>query len=450
MALIEVVMPQMGESITEGTIVRWHKKIGDPVKKDETLLEISTDKVDSEIPSPASGLLAQIVVAEQTTVPVRTVIAYLETGGFVPSEPPAPVTPGTSAAVTAAPPASGAPVPAGRPVDGKSRFYSPLVLNIARKEGVTIQELELVPGTGDEGRVTKKDLLGYLQSRRGGVPAPPAPAAAAMPPAAPSATPAAAPAPPSAGPAAPASTPELAELRKKYPSPAHDLVPMSNVMLKMAQHMVTSMHTSPHVAAIHEVDMSGVVRHRAEHAAAFEQNEGFKLTFTPYIIDAVVKALKKYPMINCSVEGGVIVRKNYINIGIAVASDNGLMVPVIKHAEEKSVLGLGRAVHDLAERTRQRKLAPDDIQGGTFTISNYGVFGTIIGTPMISQPQVAILGTGAVTKRVAVVNDALAIRSMAYFTLSFDHRVVDGMLGGMFMDAIVKNLESVDSAMKMT
>jgi 2-oxoglutarate dehydrogenase E2 component (dihydrolipoamide succinyltransferase) len=452
MALIEVVMPQMGESITEGTIVKWHKKIGDPVKKDETLLEISTDKVDSEIPSPASGLLAQIVVAEQTTVPVRTVIAYLETGGSVPSEPPAPATPEPSATITAGPPPSGAPVPAGKSIEGKSRFYSPLVLNIAQKEGVTIQELELVPGTGDEGRVTKRDLLAYLQSRKEGAPVSPAPATAA-PAAAPSAAPAApaaSPAPPSAGPAAPASTPELAELRKKYPSPAHDLVPMSNVMQKMARHMVDSMHTSPHVAAIHEVDMSGVVRHRAEHAAAFEQNEGFKLTFTPYIIDAVVKALKKYPMINCSVEGGVIVRKNYINIGIAVASDNGLLVPVIKHAEEKSVLGLGRAVHDLAERTRQRKLAPDDIQGGTFTISNYGVFGTIIGTPMISQPQVAILGTGAITKRVAVVNDALAIRAMAYFTLSFDHRVVDGMLGGMFMDAIVKNLESVDSAMKLT
>jgi 2-oxoglutarate dehydrogenase E2 component (dihydrolipoamide succinyltransferase) len=247
----------------------------------------------------------------------------------------------------------------------------------------------------------------------------------------------------------PTSTPELAELRKKYPSPAHDLVPMTNVMQKMAQHMVNSLRSSPHVAAIHEVDMSGVVSHRAGHAATFEKNEGFKLTFTPYIIDAVVKALKKYPMINCSVEGGVIIRKNYINIGIAVASDNGLIVPVIKHAGEKSVLDLGRAVHDLAERTRHRKLTPDDIQGGTFTISNYGVFGTIIGTPIISQPQVAILGTGAVTKRVAVVNDALAIRSMAYFTLSFDHRVVDGMLGGMFMEAIVKNLESVDPLMKL-
>jgi 2-oxoglutarate dehydrogenase E2 component (dihydrolipoamide succinyltransferase) len=247
----------------------------------------------------------------------------------------------------------------------------------------------------------------------------------------------------------PTSTPELAELRKKYPSPAHDLVPMTNVMQKMAQHMVNSLRSSPHVAAIHEVDMSGVVSHRAGHAATFEKNEGFKLTFTPYIIDAVVKALKKYPMINCSVEGGVIIRKNYINIGIAVASDNGLIVPVIKHAGEKSMLDLGRAVHDLAERTRHRKLTPDDIQGGTFTISNYGVFGTIIGTPIISQPQVAILGTGAVTKRVAVVNDALAIRSMAYFTLSFDHRVVDGMLGGMFMEAIVENLEGVDAGMKL-
>ena len=469
MARIEVVMPQMGESITEGTITKWHKSIGDPVKKDETLLEISTDKVDSEIPSPASGVLAEIVVTEQTTVPVQTVIAYLETEGGVEAlaqgsaEQPVP-----AASVTPVPASPGTPAPAGKPVDGKSRFYSPLVLNIARKEGVTIQELELVPGTGDEGRVTKKDLLAYIQSRKWSAPAPASPPAAAVPPSAPFTLPAAShaspapasavpaspapatPAPPSPAPAAPASAPELAELRKKYPSPAHDLVPMSNVMQKMAQHMVNSIHSSPHVAAIHEIDMTGVVRHRAEHAAAFEQNEGFKLTFTPYIVDAVVKALKKYPMINCSVEGGVIIRKNYINIGIAVASDNGLIVPVIKHAGEKSILGLGRAVHDLAERTRHRKLTPDDIQGGTFTISNYGVFGTIIGTPIISQPQVAILGTGAVTKRVAVVGDALAIRSIAYFTLSFDHRVVDGMLGGMFMDAIVKNLESVDSAMKLT
>ena len=461
MARIEVVMPQMGESITEGTIVKWHKKLGDHVEKDETLLEISTDKVDSEIPSPASGVLAEIVVAEQTTVPVRTVIAYLEVAGDAvagaegSAEPSSSATPAPAADVKTESSSPATPAPAGKPVDGKSRFYSPLVLNIARKEGVTIQELELVPGTGDEGRVTKRDLLAYIKSRKGGGPvsvAHPAPAVPPPPPLPPPAPAPAAPAstspvPASLAPAVPASALELAELRKKYPSPANDLVPMTNVMQKMAQHMVNSIRSSPHVAAIHEVDMSGVVGHRAGHAATFEKNEGFKLTFTPYIIDAVVKALKKFPMINCSVEGGVIIRKNYINIGIAVASDNGLIVPVIKHAGEKSVLDLGRAVHDLAERTRHRKLTPDDIQGGTFTISNYGVFGTIIGTPIISQPQVAILGTGAVTKRVAVVNDALAIRSMAYFTLCFDHRVVDGMLGGMFMEAIVKNLESVDPVM---
>jgi 2-oxoglutarate dehydrogenase E2 component (dihydrolipoamide succinyltransferase) len=204
--------------------------------------------------------------------------------------------------------------------------------------------------------------------------------------------------------------------------------------------------TSPHVAAVHEVDMTAVVRHRSAHAAAFERAEGFKLTFTPYIIDAVVRAIKKYPLINSSVDGTAIIRKQAINIGVAVASENGLLVPVIKHAEEKSLLGIARAVHDLAERTRARKLTADDISGGTFTISNYGVFGTIIGTPIINQPQIAILGTGAIVKRAVVVDAAIAIRSIAYFTMSFDHRVVDGLLGGMFLDAVVKNLESIDVA----
>ena len=221
---------------------------------------------------------------------------------------------------------------------------------------------------------------------------------------------------------------------------------MTTVQQKMAQHMVASLQTSPHVAAIHEVDMTVIVKHRSDHGAAFERSEGFKLTYTPYIIDAVVRAIKKYPLINASVEGTSIVRKSAINIGMAVASENGLIVPVIKHAEEKSLLGIARAVHDLAERTRARKLIPDDIQGGTFTISNYGVFGTVFGTPIINQPQIAILGTGAIVKRPVVINDAIAIRSIAYFTMSFDHRVVDGMLGGMFMDSIVKNLEGFDAA----
>jgi 2-oxoglutarate dehydrogenase E2 component (dihydrolipoamide succinyltransferase) len=219
---------------------------------------------------------------------------------------------------------------------------------------------------------------------------------------------------------------------------------MTPVLQRMAHHMVASVQTSPHVAAVHEVDMTRVVRHRAEHAADFERREGFKLTFTPYIVGAVVDALKKFPLVNSSVEGEAIIRKTFINIGIAVASESGLLVPVIKHAEEKNFVGLARAVHDLAARTRSKKLQPDDIQGGTFTISNYGVFGTLIGTPIINQPQVAILGTGAITKRVMVIDDALAIRSMAYFTMSFDHRIVDGALGGRFLQEVVRGLEEFD------
>lgn len=224
---------------------------------------------------------------------------------------------------------------------------------------------------------------------------------------------------------------------------------MSTVMQKMAEHMVKSVHTSPHVAAIHEVDMTEVVRHRNANAAPFEQREGFKLTYTPYIVEAVVNAIKKYPLINSSVDGDKIIRKQNINLGIAVASDNGLIVPIIRKAEERNFLGLARAVNDLAVRTRGKKLTPDDIQGGTFTISNYGVFGTMIGTPIINQPQVAILGTGAITPRVAVVGDAIAIRSLAYFTLSFDHRIIDGALGGMFMEEIVKGLEQFDPKGKL-
>ncbi len=449
MARVEVVMPQMGESIAEGTIVKWHKKVGDKVKKDETMLEISTDKVDSEIPSPASGVLAEIVVEEQKTVPVRTVIAYLETeGGAVATETPkatapAAEAPKASVAPAVAPvPTSTAPVvqPLAAPAPG--RFYSPLVLNIARTEGVSMSELEMVPGTGEGGRVSKKDILAYIEAKKSGTVAAPAPVAA------PVASPGA-PAPKAATPIGIVAKPvEVPELRAKYPAPAHDILQMSNVLQKMAEHMIKSVQTSPHVAAIHEVDMTTVVKHRAANAADFEKKEGFKLTFTPYIVEAVVRALKKYPLVNSSIEGDKIIKKNFINLGIAVASDNGLIVPVIKHAEEKNFLGLARAVNDLAARTRNKKLTPDDIQGGTFTISNYGVFGTMIGTPIINQPQVAILGTGAIKKRVAVVDDAIAIRSLAYFTMSFDHRLVDGALGGMFLEEVVQNLQNFDTSMK--
>lgn len=444
MARVEVVMPQMGESIAEGTIVKWHKKVGDMVKKDETLLEISTDKVDSEIPSPATGRLAEIVVPEQQTVPVRTVIAYLETDAEVAVEQPAPApqqpVQAAQATVAAPPPAPAASSvqPPAAPAPG--RFYSPLVLNIAREEGISMQELETIPGTGEGGRVSKKDILAYVAAKKAGAVAAPKVAAAA-----PTPTPKVAP-PPSVLQAG--KVVEVPELRAKYPAPQHEIIQMSNVLQKMAEHMVKSVHTSPHVAAVHEVDMTRVVQHRAANAAAFEAKEGFKLTYTPYIVQAVVHAIKKYPLINTSIEVDKIIKKNYINLGIAVASENGLIVPVIKNAEEKNFLGLARAVNDLAVRTRTKKLTPDDIQGGTFTISNYGVFGTLIGTPIINQPQVAILGTGAIKKRVVVLeNDMIAIRSMAFFTLSFDHRIVDGALGGMFLEEIVKELEGFDTSL---
>ncbi len=436
MARIEVVMPQMGESIAEGTIVKWHKKVGDKIKKDETLLEISTDKVDSEIPSPAAGVLAEIIIPEQKTVAVRTIIAYLETeGGAVTAEPAKPTArPLAEApkpvAATVVPPVVTAVKPLAAPASG--RFYSPLVLNIAREEGVAMTELELIPGTGDGGRVSKKDILAYVVAKKSGAVA------------APAATPAL-----KAAPVGIVAKPvDVPELRAKYPAPNFEILQMSNVLQKMAEHMVKSVQTSPHVAAIHEVDMTNVAKHRFAHAAEFEKKEGFKLTFTPYIVDAVAKAIKKYPLINTSIEGDKIIKKNFTNIGIAVAAENGLIVPVIKNAEEKNFLGLARAVNDLATRTRTKKLTPDDIQGGTFTISNYGVFGTLIGTPIINQPQVAILGTGAIKKRVSVIDDAIAIRSMAYFTLSFDHRIVDGALGGMFLEEIVQYLQNFDMNLK--
>jgi 2-oxoglutarate dehydrogenase E2 component (dihydrolipoamide succinyltransferase) len=234
------------------------------------------------------------------------------------------------------------------------------------------------------------------------------------------------------------------DLRKRYPPPAYEILQMSNVVQRMAQHMVQSVQTSPHVAAVHEVDMTAIARHRAEHATEFERREGFKLTYTPYIAIATVRALKKYPLLNSSVEGDKI-----INLGLAVASESGLIVPVIKKAEEKNFVGMARAVNDLAVRTRAKKLTPEDIQGGTFTISNFGVFGTMIGIPIINQPQVAILGTGAITRRPVVTDDdAIAIRSIAYFTLSIDHRIIDGAMGGMFLEEIVQNLERFDATVK--
>jgi 2-oxoglutarate dehydrogenase E2 component (dihydrolipoamide succinyltransferase) len=418
MANVEVVMPKLGESIMEGTIVKWYKKPGDRIKKDETLLEISTDKVDSEIPSPATGVVTKILVEEQQTVPVQSVIALIEAEGAVavgpPEEKPAPAVPPEQ-------PASKPVVPptAPKPIQPKSdRFYSPLVLNIAREEGVSMAELETVPGTGAEGRLTKKDLLDYVARKKT---APVTPSRAAAP-----------------------FSVKVGETISVKPEEETEIIQMDHIRKSIAEHMVRSVHTAAHVGAVSEADMTKIAQYIAKHAEGFQAREGFKLTYMPFIINAVVRALKDFPLVNSSVEEDKVIVKKYINIGIAVALENGLIVPVIKRADEKNLVGLARAVSDLSTRARTKKLLPEEVQNGTFSITNYGVFGNLIGTPIINQPQVAILGVGAIKKHPVVIDDAIAIRSMVYLSLSFDHRLIDGALGGMFLQRIVEYLEKFD------
>ena len=428
--LVDVVMPKMGESIQEGKILRWMKKPGDKVELDETILEISTDKVDSEIPSPAAGFLSKIIVPEGETVEVGTVIAAIETGASsskidqgVPREPAPEV---KTQAVVSEEPREMKELETSQERSSRregSRFYSPLVRSIADKEGVAFSELERLEGSGLGGRVTKKDLEEYLNNR-------------------------------SVKPLGHASTvqaADLKELQKKYPAPAYEVLQMDNLQQKMAEHMVRSVHTSPHVEAISECDFTRIADFRVRQADRFERQEGFKLSFMPFLVEASVRALKAYPIINSSIEGDKIILKKSINFGIAVAAPTGLIVPVIKYADEKSFLGIARAINDLALRTRTKRLLPDEIQGGTFTLTNFGVFGNIIGTPIINQPQVAILGVGAIKKRPVVLtdsdgNDSIAIRSIGYLTLAFDHRIIDGALGGQFLARIVANLEQYDFA----
>jgi pyruvate/2-oxoglutarate dehydrogenase complex dihydrolipoamide acyltransferase (E2) component len=456
MSKVDVVMPQLGESLTEGTIIKWHKKPGDKVKKDETLLEISTDKVDSEIPSPASGVVTKLLFDEQKTVAVREKIAEIETEESAanveeqPKEPPKPEPAKAEKPKAEAPqPArmAEAPQPKERQPESPkgARFYSPLVLNIAREEGISMSELEQVPGTGEGGRVSKKDLLAYVEQRKKAPPSPPAPSPAPTPSEAPR---------PAAAPTAPRVEAGLKQVDsgdvvKKYPAPKYEILQMSNILQKMSEHMIRSVQTSPHVWAVHECDMTKVDHARRRNAESFERRESFKLTFMPFICDAVIQALKEFPLVNCSLEGDKIIIKKFVNLGIAVASENGLIVPVIKNADEKNFVGLARGVNDLATRARTRRLTPGDIEGGTFTITNYGVFGTTTGLPIINQPQVAILGLGAIAKRPMVVNDGITIRSMANFTLAFDHRIVDGALAGSFLEAVIRRLENFDDKMTL-
>ena len=429
--MTNIVMPQMGESIFEGTITKWLKKEGEAVKRDEPLFEISTDKIDTEIQSSVAGVLKKILMPEGSKVPINTVVAVIEegAGGSSPAPAPAP----KAAAPAPAPRPEPAPASVGAvPVDGgdpQRVFASPLVRRIAPQEGVDLKQLE---GSGWKGRITKKDIEDHL-TRGGTAPAPtPAPAPAPM--AAPVARQAPAPAP---APAAPRSAPAPAAAGGRT-----QVVPMTNMRAKIAEHMVKSKATSAHVTTCHQVDVTKVSEIREREKADYETVYGTKLTLTHFFAGAAVQALKEFPLLNASVDGTNIVYHNYISLGIAVALPEGLIVPVVKNCEEKSFLGLVRGVNDVAERARTKKLAIDDIQGGTFTVTNPGPYGAAMFTPIINQPQVAILGIGSVEKRPVIVNDAIAIRSMCYLCLSFDHRIVDGLVAEKFMARLREILQT--------
>jgi 2-oxoglutarate dehydrogenase E2 component (dihydrolipoamide succinyltransferase) len=417
MAIVDVIMPQMGESIAEGTITKWYKKVGEKIGKDETLLEISTDKVDSEIPSPAAGVVAELLFPEQKTVDVHTIIARIQTDASIPVSA-GERTPSSSPIIQDPKPKSlevSLPSPQQEVVrdiaPGESgRFYSPLVLNIARAEGISMSELEKISGTGANSRVSKRDILEYVQDRKSGRISAPSPVT-----------------------------------KSGAISGPVEVIKMDTMRKAIAEHMVHSVHTSAHVGSVTEANVTKLVAFREKHKSNFEKKEGFKLTFTPFFIEVIVRTLKDFPMLNASVDGDSIILRKDINIGVAVALENGLIVPVVKHADSKNLPGIARAVNDLSNRARTKKLMPDEVQGGTFTITNPGIFGNLFGFPIINQPQVAILGVGAIKKRPVVIDDAIAIRSMVYISMSYDHRIIDGALGGKFLQRVVQYLENFDT-----
>lgn len=433
--MTDVVMPQMGESIVEGTLTKWLKKVGDRVERDEPLFEISTDKVDTEIPSPAAGVLQEILVQEGATVAINTVVARISEAAAAPApaaeapapEPEAAVAPAAApvAAPAPAPAAAAAPAPApapAPPAEAEEALgpVSPLVRKMAREHNIDLRE---VMGTGAGGRITKQDVESYLAARGAAAPAP-APAAPA--------TVAPAPAPAAAAPPLPRVEP--AKVRVE---------PMSIMRQKIAEHMIHSKHTAAHVTTVHRVDMTRIARLRARLKEDFQQRYGFSLTYLPFIVRATAEALRSFPIFNSSIEGANILYYNEINIGIAVALDNGLIVPVIHNADEKNIVGLQRAIVDLAARARSKQLKPHEVQGGTFSITNFGSFGSLFATPVINQPQVAILGVGAVEKMPVVVEgDAIAIRHMAHLALTFDHRLIDGALADQFCQKVKSILEN--------
>ena len=472
---VDVVMPQMGESIFEGTITKWLKKPGDKVERDEPLFEISTDKVDAEIPSPSAGVLKEIKASEGQTVPINTIVAVIDAAGAAATAP-APSAPAPAPAKAAAPakapaaapvPAAPAPRPAAVPPpaqpvahapataasskEGSRIHSSPLVRRMAKEHGI---DLSTVQGTGAGGRVSKQDIEAAITgSASGAATAPAAPAAYEPAPSAPPRLAVVPPPPVAAAPVAAAGAPaahgtqyvpalQLGVPRERLYFGNYEVQPMSVMRQKIAEHMVASKHVSAHVYSVDEIDMSKVAALRAKSKEEFEQRYETKLTFMPFFVKATVAGLRSYPTLNASLDGTNVILHKEINIGIAVALDWGLIVPVVKNADEKNILGIQRTLNDLAERARSKKLRPEEVQEGTFSITNPGVFGGLFGLPVISQPNVGILGLGAIEKRPVVVNDAIAVRSMCYVTLSYDHRVVDGAVAHQFLHKVKETLEN--------
>ncbi|HNU88643.1 MAG TPA: dihydrolipoamide acetyltransferase family protein [Ferruginibacter sp.] len=445
MSLVDLVMPKLGESIMEATILKWHKKPGDPIKQDETVLDIATDKVDSEVPSTAEGVIEEILFNENDVVPIGTVIAKIRVGAnaAVSNSQPAPAPKEevyedarVVEEIPYQPTGNGQPATA----NNKSaiRFYSPLVLNIAQQEGIGMAELENIPGTGQEGRVSKKDILSYVANR--GLSSRPQV---------------------TSQPQQTASVAVADQRSTTNDQPASNNVPtvysgnvevieMDRMRKLIAKHMVDSKHTSPHVTSFAECDVTNLVLWREKVKKDFEKREGEKITFTPLFIEAIVKCIKRYPWLSSSVEGDKIIVKKDLNIGMATALPSGnLIVPVIKNADQLNLTGLTKQVNNLANAARTGKLKPDDTTGGTFTLTNVGTFGSIMGTPIINQPQVAIMAVGAIKKRPMVIEtpqgDSIAIRHMMYISLSYDHRIIDGALGSTFLNAVSKELENFDA-----
>ena len=416
--IVDVIMPKLGESITEGTIIEWRKKVGDAIAKDEILLEIGTDKVDSEIPSPAGGVVVELLAQQKDVVPVETVIARIETDGDAPIKTEEPDTEAAEVEVpekkveskVEEPPKK---IPKPEITENKASagrtFYTPLVRSIAEKEGISQEELAGIPGSGRSGRVTKKDVLAFLESGRG----------------------------------------EAAPAEPLRITMTDEVVEMERMRQIIAQHMRKSLDTAAHVHVISEADVTNMVEFSRQRGDQFRRQEGFKLTYTPFFIMAVVKAIQDNPIVNASLDGSAIQHHRNINMGIAVAVDKGLMVPVIPKCEELNFLGLCRRVNYIVNRARQGEISPDELQGSTFSITNFGVFGNLYGTPVINQPNSAILGIGVVKKRPVVHEtprgDAIVIRSMTYLSLGFDHRLIDGAGGGKFLESVVHYLENMDT-----